>query len=143
MFSIQLRVRSSLVNRKYIAHLNRLLLLRAEKVFSTVPDFCWLDENNKYQTDWTLFSKEKILAAAPSLTSARPRRHYISESAVVIVVREALGQKQTASGLTGAGMCGDPVESYCCDCSSLLTRSACSMTRSVFSPRIFRMSPSE
>jgi len=53
------------VNRKYIAHLNRLLVLRAEQVFSTVRDFCWLDENNKYQTDWTLFSKEKILAAAP------------------------------------------------------------------------------
>jgi len=30
-----------------------------------------------------------------------------------------------------------------CACSSLLTRSACSMTRRVFSPRIFRMSPSE
>jgi hypothetical protein len=54
------------VTRKYIAHLNRLLLVRAEQVFSNVPDFCWLDENNKYQTDWTLFSKEKILAASQS-----------------------------------------------------------------------------
>jgi hypothetical protein len=54
------------VNRKYIAHLNRLLLLRAEQVFSNVSDFCWLDENNKYQTDWTLFSKEKYLGAVAS-----------------------------------------------------------------------------
>jgi hypothetical protein len=55
-----------LVNRKYIAHMNTLSLLRAEQVFSTVPDFCWLDENKKYQTDWGLFMKGNILAAAPS-----------------------------------------------------------------------------
>ena len=66
LYSMLLRESAPFVNRKYIAHLNRLLLLRSEQVFSTVSDFCWLDENNKYQTDWTLFSKEKILAAAPS-----------------------------------------------------------------------------
>jgi hypothetical protein len=48
-----------LVNRKYIAHMNTLMLLRAEQVFSHAPDFCWMDENRKHQTDWTLFSKEK------------------------------------------------------------------------------------
>jgi hypothetical protein len=46
--------------------MNTLSLLRAEQVFSTVPDFCWLDENKKYQTDWGLFMKGNILAAAPS-----------------------------------------------------------------------------
>jgi len=57
---------AAFVNRKYIAHLNRLLLLRAEQVFSNVADFCWLDEHNKYQTDWRLFSKDKMLAAVTS-----------------------------------------------------------------------------
>jgi hypothetical protein len=48
------------VNRKFIAHVNTLSLRRAEqRVFSHVPDFCWHDENRKYQTDWTQFSKEK------------------------------------------------------------------------------------
>jgi hypothetical protein len=50
---------SPIINRKYIAHMNTLSLLRAEQVFSHVSEFCWLDENRNYQTDWTLFSKEK------------------------------------------------------------------------------------
>ena len=49
-----------LVNRKYIAHMNTIALLRADElVFSHVPDFCWLDEHRRYQTDWTRFSKDK------------------------------------------------------------------------------------
>jgi hypothetical protein len=53
-------VRRELVNRKFIAKMNTLSLLKAEEqVFSHVPDFCWLDEGKKYQTDWKLFSKEK------------------------------------------------------------------------------------
>jgi hypothetical protein len=47
------------VNRKYIAHMNTFVLLRAEQVFSHVTDFCWLDESKQFQTDWMLFSKEK------------------------------------------------------------------------------------
>jgi hypothetical protein len=48
------------VSRKWIAHVNTLSLLRTEQqVFSHVSDFCWQDENRKYQTDWTLFSKKK------------------------------------------------------------------------------------
>jgi hypothetical protein len=58
LYSMLQQERPLLVNRKYIAHMNTLLLLRADQVFSTVSDFCWLDENRKYQTDWTLFSKE-------------------------------------------------------------------------------------
>jgi hypothetical protein len=50
------------VNRKLIAHRNTLTMLHAdEQVYSHTPDFCCLDENEKYQTDWRLFSKEKIL----------------------------------------------------------------------------------
>jgi hypothetical protein len=54
------RAQPLLVTRKYIAHTNTFSLLVAEEqVFSHLPDFCWLDEREKYQTDWTLFSKEK------------------------------------------------------------------------------------
>lgn len=49
-----------LINQKFIAGLNTLSLLFAEEqVFSHVPNFCWLDEYRKYQTDWKLFSKHK------------------------------------------------------------------------------------
>jgi hypothetical protein len=51
-----------LVNRYLIATANTLALLRVEdQVFSHIPDFCWMDENRKYQTHWKLFSKDKIL----------------------------------------------------------------------------------
>src|SRR5450755_680284 len=54
------RAQPLLVTRKYIAHTNTFSLLVAEEqVFSHLPDFCWLDEREKSQTDWTLFSKEK------------------------------------------------------------------------------------
>jgi hypothetical protein len=55
-----LPIKRQVVNRKFVAKMNTLSLLKAEEqVFSHVPDFCWLDESHKYQTDWTLFSKEK------------------------------------------------------------------------------------
>ena len=55
-----LPVKPPLVNRKFIARINTLALLWAEnQVFSNVPDFCWLDENRQYQTEWKLFSKDK------------------------------------------------------------------------------------
>jgi hypothetical protein len=48
------------VNRKFIAHANTLSLLHTDgQVFSREPDFCWLDENQKYQTAWASFSKDK------------------------------------------------------------------------------------
>jgi hypothetical protein len=40
--------------------MNRMALFRAEQVFSALPDFCWLDENDAYQTDWTRFAKDKF-----------------------------------------------------------------------------------
>ena len=56
-----------LVNRKYIAHMNTLAMIRAqEQLYSPVADFGWLDETGKHQSDWKLFSKEKILASVPA-----------------------------------------------------------------------------
>jgi uncharacterized protein DUF4238 len=55
-----LPVKPPLLNRKFIAGVNTLALLRAEgQVFSSVPNFCWLDENHHYQTDWKLFAEDK------------------------------------------------------------------------------------
>jgi hypothetical protein len=42
-----------------IAQHNIFTMLTAdEQVYSHEPDFYWLDETEKYQTDWTLFLKE-------------------------------------------------------------------------------------
>jgi hypothetical protein len=50
------------VNRWRIAAHNTFTMLTAEEhVYSHAPDFCWLDEAGKYQTDWKLFGKESIL----------------------------------------------------------------------------------
>jgi hypothetical protein len=52
------------LNLKYIARQNTFSMLCAEEqVFSHVPDFYWLDENERCQTDWSLFRKDKILAS--------------------------------------------------------------------------------
>ncbi len=52
------------VTRKLIASHNTFAMLTAEEhLYSHVPDFCWLDETGKYQTDWRLFSKEKLVAS--------------------------------------------------------------------------------
>ena len=54
-------VRPPFVNRKLIAKHNTFTMLTAdEHVYSHVPDFCWLDENGEYQTDWKLFWKAKF-----------------------------------------------------------------------------------
>jgi hypothetical protein len=48
-------------NRKYVALMNTSFLLRTDaQVFSHVPDFCWLDENRAYQTNWKSFSRENF-----------------------------------------------------------------------------------
>ena len=55
------------MNRKHIAHMNTLAMIRAqEQLYSPVADFGWLDEMGKYQSDWKPFSKEKILASVPA-----------------------------------------------------------------------------
>jgi hypothetical protein len=54
------------VNRKYIAHMNTFAIIRAQdQVYSHIADFGWLDEAGTYQSNWELFSKEKILASVP------------------------------------------------------------------------------
>ncbi|MGB9455058.1 MAG: DUF4238 domain-containing protein [Bryobacteraceae bacterium] len=60
LWGTQRPIRRQLVNRKFVAKLNTLSLLNAgDYVFSTAPDFCWLDHEERVQTDWKLFSKEK------------------------------------------------------------------------------------
>ena len=54
-------VEGPLMNHKYIAHMNTMVMLHASQIFSAVFDFCWQDENQMVQTDWTLFSKDRIL----------------------------------------------------------------------------------
>ena len=57
-------VRAPLVNLVHIARQNTFAMLCAEEqVYSHVPDFYWLDENERCQTDWRLFHKDKILAS--------------------------------------------------------------------------------
>jgi hypothetical protein len=52
------------VNLKYIARQNTFAMLCAEEqVYSHVPDFYWMDENEECQTNWKLFEKDKILAS--------------------------------------------------------------------------------
>ena len=52
-------------NRKHIAGINTLAMLRADQqVFSHRADFCFLDEMRKHQTDWKLYSYEKFKTVA-------------------------------------------------------------------------------
>ncbi len=54
-------VRPPSVSLKYIAHSNTFTVLRADaQVYSHTSDFSWLDEKDKYQTNWRLFSKDKF-----------------------------------------------------------------------------------
>jgi hypothetical protein len=46
------------INRKHIAHMNTICLMRAGQVFSPVADFCWMDEHGKVTTEWEAFAKE-------------------------------------------------------------------------------------
>lgn len=53
--------RPPFVNRRMIGNANTWALLRADaQVYSHRPDFCWHDEENIEQTDWTRFSKDKF-----------------------------------------------------------------------------------
>jgi hypothetical protein len=59
------RVKATTTTRKRIAAHNTFTMLTAdEQVYSHVPDFCWLDETGAYQTDWKLFSKEKVMQSS-------------------------------------------------------------------------------
>lgn len=61
LYGTKVRVKPPLVTLKSIAHWNSFAMLTAEaQVYSHRPDFCWLDEVGKYQTNWNLFAKEKF-----------------------------------------------------------------------------------
>jgi hypothetical protein len=45
-----------------IAHINAQAMLWADaQTYSHRADFCWMDENRKYQTDWHLFEKRNYV----------------------------------------------------------------------------------
>jgi hypothetical protein len=47
------------INFDHFATMNTAMLLRADtRVHSHIPDFVWMCENRKTQTDWKLFSKD-------------------------------------------------------------------------------------
>jgi hypothetical protein len=50
----------AVTNIRIAAHNTFAMITADEQVYSHVPDFCWLDENGRYQTDWRLFSREKF-----------------------------------------------------------------------------------
>lgn len=55
------RIGRPALNLKYFASLNTMMLLGADaQVYSHMPDFSWLDEKRKHQTDWRLFLKERF-----------------------------------------------------------------------------------
>lgn len=54
-----------------VAAVNTFTMMTAdEQVYSCAPDFYWLDENGNTQTDWRLFSKEKILQSGVGIQIA-------------------------------------------------------------------------
>lgn len=61
VYGTNLRANAMTTTRKRIAALNTFTMLAAnEQVYSHAPDFCWLDEAGRYQTDWRLFSRDKF-----------------------------------------------------------------------------------
>jgi Protein of unknown function (DUF4238) len=58
LYGTNIPVRTPLVSQMFIAHKNTFAMLTAdEQVYSTVSDFCWLDLEKAYKTDWRQFSK--------------------------------------------------------------------------------------
>lgn len=62
LFGTNCRAKRMQATYRRVAAVNTFMMMTAdEQVYSHEPDFYWLDENGDYQTDWRLFSKEKIL----------------------------------------------------------------------------------
>jgi len=50
------------MNFNFFASMNTMMLLRVDaQAYSHIPDFVWLDENRRTQSDYRLFSRERIL----------------------------------------------------------------------------------
>ena len=62
LFGANHRVKPMQATYRRVAAVNTFTMMTAdEQVYSHEPDFYWLDESGNCQTDWRLFSKEKIL----------------------------------------------------------------------------------
>jgi hypothetical protein len=49
------------MNFKHMVQMNTMMLLTADsQVYSHLPDFSWLDEHRRHQTDWRLFSRSNF-----------------------------------------------------------------------------------
>ena len=101
------------VSRTFIARMNTLIMLHAEsQLYSAVKDFCFLDESARYQTDWKLFSEEKIVAG---FHEAAGWKSPVSIRAVLLEEEQAGGShRQRNAGsidfLIAAGARGGRVE---------------------------------
>jgi hypothetical protein len=61
----EISIRPPIPNRLNIARRNTFSLLGAsEQVYSAAPDFCWIDHEGKYQTDWRMLDKQRIIDSA-------------------------------------------------------------------------------
>ena len=61
LYGTRVPVRPSNSDRKLIAGHNTFAMLTAEEqVYSHKPEFCWLDESNKCQTDWRRFRRRSL-----------------------------------------------------------------------------------
>jgi uncharacterized protein DUF4238 len=59
------RITPTTMSTKRVAAHNTFTMLTAnEQVYSHVPNFYWLDENGKCQTDWKLFSRDKLVLSS-------------------------------------------------------------------------------
>ena len=71
LFGANQRVKPMQATYRRVAAVNTFTMMTAdEQVYSYAPDFYWLDENGNTQTDWRLFSKEKILQSGAGIQIA-------------------------------------------------------------------------
>ena len=62
LYGTNAALRATPLNRIRVAAHNTLTMLKTdEQLYSHVPNFRWLDETGAVQTDWRLFSKDRII----------------------------------------------------------------------------------
>ena len=55
------RVSRPAMNFNYFACMNTMMLIRTDvQAYSHIPDFPWMDENGRVQTDWKRFSRDRF-----------------------------------------------------------------------------------
>jgi hypothetical protein len=56
------------ITQRQVAETNSLMMLDARRyVFSHEPDFLWIDGNNRYSTDWSMFMTDEKMQALRAL----------------------------------------------------------------------------